>query len=390
MFNRILVPLDGSPLAERAIPHALHFARIFGGNIILLQVLDPTPYRENTTAVEPLHWQIRKTETDLYLKTITEQIRQQGVQAEHVLREGRPPENIVDFAQNENIDLLVLSTHGAGGLTRWNTSSVINKVIEKVYTPLLIVRAYHLPGQNGFKEASAASEVPAAAVNAGAEGQAAEAHRAEAQRAAAPYGSAAKPYAPAGLSVPVTAAPADSEAYPTIHYNRILLPIDSSRRAECSLPSGIGLVEGEEKLRKQEPQDNERDQTGAAKPDAAATLLLAAVIKPPELPIPAPYPEELQQLSDQFMKISRNAVHDYLEETQARIPVKTETRIVENESIHASIHELVEKENIDLVILCAHGKTGRINWPYGSVSRNYIEHGTQNVLVIQDVPRSQV
>src|SRR5512139_875608 len=115
MFNRILVPLDGSPLAERAIPHAVHISRIFGGNIILLQVLDPTPYRENITSVEPLNWQIRKTETDLYLKGIAERIRAQGVPAEHAVREGRPPENIVDFAHNENSELIVLTTHGAGG-----------------------------------------------------------------------------------------------------------------------------------------------------------------------------------------------------------------------------------------------------------------------------------
>src|SRR5512146_2584844 len=105
MFNRILVPLDGSPLAERAISHAGHFARIFGGSIILLQVLDPTPRHENATPIEPLNWQIRKTEADLYLKEIAARLRSQGITAEHVLREGRTPENIVDFAQNENIDL---------------------------------------------------------------------------------------------------------------------------------------------------------------------------------------------------------------------------------------------------------------------------------------------
>ena len=47
MFTRILVPLDGSTLAERAIPHAELFARIFGASIILLQVLEPTSYHEN-------------------------------------------------------------------------------------------------------------------------------------------------------------------------------------------------------------------------------------------------------------------------------------------------------------------------------------------------------
>jgi nucleotide-binding universal stress UspA family protein len=103
-----------------------------------------------------------------------------------------------------------------------------------------------------------------------------------------------------------------------------------------------------------------------------------------------PYPEELQQLSDRFMEISRKAVREYLYEVQSRLPVKTEIHILENESISASIHETVEKMNIDLVVFCAHGKTGRIYWPYGSVSRNYIEHGTKPVLIIQDVPRSQV
>ncbi len=54
MFNRIHVPLDGSTLAERAIPHAEQFAHIFGSSIVLLQVLDPTSFHENPSAVDPL------------------------------------------------------------------------------------------------------------------------------------------------------------------------------------------------------------------------------------------------------------------------------------------------------------------------------------------------
>lgn len=68
MFNRILVPLDGSKLAERALPHAEQFARIFGSNIVLLQVLDPISYHENPNPVDPLSWQIRKAETDIYMQ----------------------------------------------------------------------------------------------------------------------------------------------------------------------------------------------------------------------------------------------------------------------------------------------------------------------------------
>jgi nucleotide-binding universal stress UspA family protein len=372
MFNRILVPLDGSPLAERAIPHASHFARIFGGNLVLLQVLDPSSYRENAGAVDPLNWQIRKTEADLYLKGVAGRLREQGIQAEPILREGRAAENIVDYAQNENIDLLVLTTHGASGLTRWNISSVLSKVVDKVYLPVLVIRAYQVSGQN-WKEEVASSQ---ANIQAPAH-ENAQANTANAGTNA--VGSAG--LAPA-TSVPVTSSHPASVSDAGIRYNRILFPIDSSRRAECALPSGIRLVESEQKLREIDGHPNTSEEE--------TSLILLSVIKPPELPVPAPYPEEFQQLSDRFMQISRETVREYLNEMKARLPVKAETHILENESVPAAIHEMVEKENIDLVVFCAHGKTGRINWPYGSVSRNYIEHGTQSVLVIQDVPRSQV
>ena len=200
MFNRILVPLDGSTLAERAIPHAEQFARIFGSSIILLQVLDPTSFHENPNPVDPLSWQIRKTEADMYMNGIAARIREDLAEAcmrskvqgndekkarvEYSIREGKTAENIVNFAHAENIDLLVISTHGSGGLSRWNISSVTQKVINLIYLPVLIVRAYNQPETENAR----------------------------------------------------------------IHYRRILLPIDSSRRAECALSAGIALARGEMSL----------------------------------------------------------------------------------------------------------------------------------------------
>jgi nucleotide-binding universal stress UspA family protein len=65
--------------------------------------------------------------------------------------------------------------------------------------------------------------------------------------------------------------------------------------------------------------------------------------------------------------------------------------VIKNNSISSAIQELAnQEEDIDLVVLCAHGYTGKSTWPYGSVARNYIEHGTKPVLVIQDIPRSRV
>lgn len=347
MFNRILVPLDGSTLAERVIPHAEQFARIFGSSIMLLQVLDPTSFHENPSAVDPLSWQIRKAEADMYMQGIAARIRAElheisadaeGTQkpdkepmptiVEYSIREGKAAENIVNFAQSENIDLLVISTHGSGGLSRWNISSVTQKVLNLIYLPVLVVRAYSQP------------------------------------------------------------APPDAR----VHYRRILLPIDSSRRAECSLAAGIALAGGELSSGFLSEGNNRllRHTTSAILP-SPTKLILTAVIKPPELPIPEPYPIEIDQLSSQLMDVSRQAVTSYLNEMQERLPVECESCVLENVSVSSAIQELADQEeDIDLVVLCAHGYTGQVAWPYGSVARNYLDHGTKPVLIIQDVPRSRV
>jgi nucleotide-binding universal stress UspA family protein len=326
MFNRILVPLDGSSLAERAIVHAERFARIFGSTIILLQVLEPASYHENPKAVDPLSWQIRKAEADMYMQGVANRIRENlgekplnqedenKSRVDYAIREGKTAENIVDFAHAENIELLVISSHGSGGLSRWNISSVTQKVINLIYLPVLIVRAYS-----------------------------------------------------------PTHADESSD-----YYRRILLPIDSSRRAECSLSAGIELARGEKSV------------VSTNNAGERSELVLAAVIRPPELPIPEPYPAEISQLSEQLLSVSRQAVERYLNEMKERMPVTCETCVVESASVASAIQGLADEEDIDLVVLCAHGYSGLVAWPYGTVTRNYMEHGTKPVLVIQDVPRSQV
>ena len=122
-----------------------------------------------------------------------------------------------------------------------------------------------------------------------------------------------------------------------------------------------------------------------------AELILAAIITPTEIPIPAPYPVEISRLTDQLYQLSREALLLYLNEMKLRLPVKSDIRIIESINVSSGLQELANREeDIDLVVLCAHGYTGQSTWPYGSVARNYIEHGTRPVLIIQDVLRSQV
>jgi len=100
---------------------------------------------------------------------------------------------------------------------------------------------------------------------------------------------------------------------------------------------------------------------------------------------------KIEKLSEQLMQVSRQSVVNYLKEMKERLPVDSETYVIENNSVSSAIHEIAEQDEvIDLVVLCAHGYTGRSTWPYGSVARNYMEHGTKNVLVIQDLPRAKV
>lgn len=342
MFNRILVPLDGSALAEGAIPHAEQFARIFGSKIILLQILDPVTYHENPASLDPLTWQIRKAEADMYMNRTASRIREHlhsqekttgegsAIEdpVEYAIREGKTAENIVTFAHAENIDLLIISTHGSGGLSRWNISSITQKVINLIYLPVLLIRSYNQPVLEEKR----------------------------------------------------------------IHYRRILLPVDNSRRAEYALSAGIALARGEKPMRLASDENILRPRQASSEEISYQTkLILFCVIKPPELPIPEPYPIEIVQLSNQLMFISRQAVSNYLFEMKERLPVECETCVVESNSVASAIQNKANQaEDIDLVVLCAHGYTGQSAWPYGSVTRNFIDHGTKPVLIIQDVLRSQV
>jgi nucleotide-binding universal stress UspA family protein len=328
-------------VAERAIPHAEQFSRIFGAQIVLLRVLESNSHYENPDPIEPLSWQIHKVEADMYLHGIASRIQEHlhlpegkveyettnDNRVEYVVREGRIAENIIDFAHNENIDLLIISSHGSGGLSRWNMSSIIQKVIDLVYLPLLIVRSHDLQGEQDDR----------------------------------------------------------------IHYRNLLLPIDSSRRAESALSASIVLAQGEKLIERAAEIEGtmpgmETTITKLQEPK----LILASVIRPPEIPIPAPYPIEIQKLSDRLLQVSRKAVLAYLREMKQRLPIESEIRVVENSNISSAIQELAEQENIDLVVMSAHGYSGQLTDPYGNVTRNSIERGIKSMLIIQDIPLSQV
>jgi nucleotide-binding universal stress UspA family protein len=145
-FKRILVPLDGSPVAERALPAALTLAEKFESQIILLQVLDiPVPTPPTSHPEVTIGWvrearQHAYREAESYLETVQGELDQQGVKTRTLLRDTAPAEDILDVAGAENIDLIIMSSHGRGGLARWTFGSVAEKIVHHSPCPVLLIR----------------------------------------------------------------------------------------------------------------------------------------------------------------------------------------------------------------------------------------------------------
>ena len=153
MYSKVLVPLDGSEVSERALAHAQSLAGAFGARVYLLQVISLSHEYEavrggggdSPTAVEyslDLARQItasRQTRAETYLEATAAQLKQNGLQVETSVRQGSVLENITDFVAEHGIDLIVMSTHGRGELQRFLVGSVTDRVIRSSHVPVLAI-----------------------------------------------------------------------------------------------------------------------------------------------------------------------------------------------------------------------------------------------------------
>ena len=141
MINHILVPLDGSSLAECVLPHVLAIAQAMDARITLLHVLE-RPRETGELPTDPLHWHLKKNTAKVYLDQITSRLQETKLNVTNLILEGVAAERIIEYASNSNVDLIALSTHGRSGLSGWNVSSVVQKIILRAYKSTLLVRAY--------------------------------------------------------------------------------------------------------------------------------------------------------------------------------------------------------------------------------------------------------
>jgi nucleotide-binding universal stress UspA family protein len=149
MFDTILVPLDGSQLADCVLPHVVAIARPFDAEIILLQMLEKNHAGTSAQLFDLLNWQINKTRSALYLDKVQARLENSNIRVQTEVLEGLVAEGITEYAQKRGMKLIILSSHGGHGLTQWGISSITQKIILSAQTSLLIVRAHQYGAYSG-------------------------------------------------------------------------------------------------------------------------------------------------------------------------------------------------------------------------------------------------
>ena len=137
-FKRILVPLDGSELAERALSPALALAAAMPAKLFLIRVaiplslnLDPELYKRIL--------ELGQDDANHYLTSIQSRFSSFATQIEAQVVVGRPARSIINFAQEKEIDLIIMSSHGRSGVSRWVYGSVADKVLHNTPCAKLII-----------------------------------------------------------------------------------------------------------------------------------------------------------------------------------------------------------------------------------------------------------
>lgn len=143
-FKHVLLPLDGSTTAEESIGHAVLVAQSSGADVHLLHVQKP-PSQSEGHSVDPVDWRLRRAELTSYLKRLSEGISAQGVAVKTAVREGRPAEQIVEYCDEAEIDLIVFTAYGKGGVTRFHFGSTAQKVLSGSGRSFMIVRPGGMP-----------------------------------------------------------------------------------------------------------------------------------------------------------------------------------------------------------------------------------------------------
>ncbi len=141
MYKHILVTLDQSELAEQALGHAAAMAKAFGSTVHLVSVVRVVT-RESAVSVE---LEAKVDSARDYMKGIRKRFIEQGIETEWDVCQGDVGEQILLYCEQQECDLVVMSTHGRSGVGRWVYGSIADRVLRYASVPVLLVRASETP-----------------------------------------------------------------------------------------------------------------------------------------------------------------------------------------------------------------------------------------------------
>ncbi|MFE8071860.1 universal stress protein [Marinobacteraceae bacterium S3BR75-40.1] len=306
MFQRIVVPLDGSCLAEWALPHAISLTKALGAQLVLMRVIQHEDTTTNGYPADPVAWEAVQAEADAYLDNMASRLGGLGLDAETITLEGEAVDQIIDYVRSDGNTLLVMTSHGVGGISHYMLGSVAHKSVLQAHVSFLLVRAFS--DQCGPLE--------------------------------------------------------------EYRYNRIVVPLDGSTRAECVLPAVEMLARYSEG-------------------NITLVSVVEAFTKHFELPSDDARLPVLQELdSEQRLKAEQylNGIGDRFRNEGLQV----QSRVEVEESPVTTIWDLTRKDKTDLVVMAAHGHTCVNFWPLGALPLNALVYGESPLLVLQDLEPHEI
>jgi len=157
VFERILIPLDGSARAEAVLAQVGRILKRRDSEILLLRAVDVPVAMDSGRQIDLLDRE--REQAQKYIHELVRRFAEVGAKVHGRVVEGLPSRVIHETAQNEGSTLLAMSTHGRSGLSRWFMGSVAEKVLRTSEIPVLLFRSFRT-GAGGKTEPAAATEVP--------------------------------------------------------------------------------------------------------------------------------------------------------------------------------------------------------------------------------------
>jgi nucleotide-binding universal stress UspA family protein len=151
MYTKILVPLDGSELAESALPYLEWFMKVSHVNeIVFLRVIEPfhVPGGIEGTIIPEERERIEQDAVKLaenYLSKITGRFKAGKIKIESLVKVGKPAKTVADYVAKSDVDLIILATHAFSGIRRLVSGSVADEILRAAQVPIFLVKREDWP-----------------------------------------------------------------------------------------------------------------------------------------------------------------------------------------------------------------------------------------------------